>query len=373
MEEYINRSVNVNIEAYMDSLRNVIFIVLVVTVAMQNLWASPYANQLVVKAHPLPFCFSALGMLVADQEVKVTSRISGYLKSIEITEGQRVKKGQLLAVIDEANVNGTILAFKAKVNQASSALKDAVLDKNKFSTLFNSGSVSENQYRKVLLAHDLAVEQLAASQANLEVANSQLAYTHILSPIDGSVTELYQHAGDLANPGGVIARIETIQRLELKAEIPERYISKIAPGDNVTLTIDAMQGSPAIESLISRITPSSAGGTHTFQVFITPLDPINALPGMFGRARFFIGVENKIVIPKNVIVEHHGLQGIFIAKEGGDTFRWLRLGDVRGDGIEVLAGLRENETISLASKHDTDLFNNLETTHSIAVKGGRCL
>ena len=134
-----------------------------------------------------------------------------------------------------------------------------------------------------------------------------------------------------------------------------------------------MPGTPAIEGRVSRITPSSVSGNHTFQVFITPLAHINALPGMFGRAQFFIGVKNKIIIPQSVIVERHGLQGILIAKNNNDTFRWLRFGDVRGNGIEVLAGLRENEIISLSSERDIDLFENLEATLSYAASKGRCL
>lgn len=359
--------------AYMKSLITIHFIALILILTTTPLRASIPLSQIPVKAHPLPFCFSALGTLVSDQKVKITSRITGYLKSVKIKEGQRVKKGQLLAIIDDANVNGVILEFRAKVNQASSALKDAALDKNKFAILFKSGSISENEFRKALLAHEIAIEQLAASEANLAVAKSQLAYTNILSPINGNITELYQHAGDLASPGVAIARVETIQTLELKTEIPERYISKITPGGDTTLTIDAMPGTPEIRGTVSRITPSSVGGTHTFEVFITPLAPINALPGMFGRARFFIGVENKIVIPQSVIVKRHGLRGILIAKNGNDTFRWLRFGDVRGNGIEVLAGLQENEIISLSSERDIDLFKNLETTLSYAASRGSCL
>jgi len=330
-------------------------------------------NHIVVKQQTLPYCFSTLGILVANQKIEVTSRITGYLKTIEIREGQPVKKGELLAIIDEANVKGQILDFKAKLNQANSALKDALLDKNKFTTLYKSGSISENQHRKALLNYDLALERFAASKANLGVAKSQLTYTHIISPINGNITELYQRAGDLATPGKAIARIESINTLELKTEIPERYISQINPGDKVMLTIDAMAGSPSIESTISRIIPSSLSGTHTFQVFVTPNYQPTALPGMFGHVQFFIGLEQKIIIPKSIIVEQIGLRGIFISKNNNNVFRWLRLGDSKGEGIEVIAGLHENDVIAVSSPTQLALFKKIDTTLSLASNRGRCL
>lgn len=330
-------------------------------------------NSVVVKKSLVPICFSTLGTLVADQKIEVTSRITGYLKSIYIKEGQKVKKGQLLAVIDEANTKGQILDFKAKVNQANSALKDALLDAKKFALLYKSGSISENQYRKAELNYNLAVDRLAAIKANLAVAKSQLVYTHIVSPIDGNITELYQQTGDMASPGVAIARIETISTLEFKTEIPERNIYLINTGDKVHLTIDAMTSAPAIEGAISRIIPSSSRGTHSFQVFITPLYQPNALPGMFGHVKIFTKAEKKIIIPKASIVDRNSLQGVFITHKNTRIFRWLRLGEPVGNGIEILAGLREGDVISLHSEMEKTLFSNLDASLSDAIDRGVCL
>lgn len=358
----------------MKLIQNIGFIASLLLLSATPSWllAMP-GDNVTVKKSPVPICFSTLGTLVADQKVEVTSRITGYLKSIYIKEGQKVKKGQLLAVIDEANTKGRILDYKAKVNQANSALKDALLDEKKFALLYKGGAISENQYRKAELNYNLAADRLAAIKANLAVAKSQLAYTHIVSPIDGNITELYQQTGDMASPGVAISRIETISTLEFKTEIPERSIYLINPGDKVQLTIDAMANAPAIEGTISRIIPSSSRGTHSFQVFITPLYQPNALPGMFGHVKIFTGIEKKVVIPKASTVDRNGLQGVFITNKNDRIFRWLRLGESLGNGIEVLAGLREGDIISLHSKMEKTLFSNLDASLSDASDRGVCL
>ena len=330
---------------------NAILIVLAMCTESFGATAISQSNYVVAELKKVPVCFSAIGSLYADQQIEVTSRIIGYIQSINVKEGQRVKKGQMLAIVDDANVKGAILDIEAKVNQAKNALKDARLDRDRFKKLLSSGSTTENNFRKVQLVYDLAMDNLASANAGLEVAKSQRNYTHIVSPIDGNITELFQQEGDMANPGMPITRIETVTNLELRTHIPERYISHVRPNDRVIFEVDAL--GEKTEGTVSRIVPSSLPGSHRYQVHITPDRLINGLPGMFGHVQFRIGSEEKIVIPTDSLFKKNQLTGVNVfAKNGNKVFRWLRTGKKRGFGVDVDAGLSVGDKISTPSKAD---------------------
>ena len=316
------------------------------------------SNDIVVEKTSVPVCFSAIGSLFADQQIEVTSRIVGYIQSIHVQEGQPVTKGQLLAIIDDANVQGAILDVEAKVNQAKNALKDALLDKKKFEKLLASGSATENNYQKIKLVYELALDNLASAKAGLDVAKSQRSYTHIVSPIDGNITELFQQEGDMANPGMPITRIETVKKLELRTHIPERHIALVHQNDRVIFYVDAL--GEAIEGVVSRIVPSSIQNSHRYQVHITPVGSINGLPGMFGRVKFRLGEEDSIVIPTQVLREQGGLTGVDVRNQNNEVvFRWLRTGTRRGKGVDVIAGLSVGDRIVVSSTLIKDAFSAL--------------
>ena len=288
--------------------------------------------------------YTTAGTVVSDARVEVTSRISGYIRDISVQEGQTVKRGDLLVVLDDSDVEGAILQAHAALAQAEAAYKDARTDALRYETLFHKGSTSDNVLRKARLQRDLTMDGANLAQTGLETALAQRAYVNILSPVDGIVVDKMKRTGDLATPGKPILIVESADILLFETYVAESRVRAMQPGDRVDVLIDALGKSR--NGTIARLVPSGDSLTRRYLVKISFPNHVGLLPGMFGRAAFIVGREYEPVIPKSAIITRAGLQGVFLVREDMTVrFRWIRTGREWPDRMQVKAGLQAGEQI----------------------------
>jgi len=284
---------------------------------------------------------------VSDQRIEVTSRMSGYIHELLVREGDRVRRGQIIARLDGADVEGSIRQSRAGVGAASSALADAQIDFERFQRLYERASVSENEWRKVRLKRDAARESLNQAQAAQDTANAQRAYVDIRSPDDGVVVARLKQAGDLAAPGAPMLTLEVGRALLFETSVSEAHVAAIAVGSRARVKIDAL--TQVNEGTVSRVVPSGDPVTRSYLVKVALPETAGLMPGMFGRASFAVGDSPSLLVPAQALVERGGLRGVFLVDEAGlARFRWLRTGREWPDRIEVTAGLAAGERIVAA-------------------------
>ena len=138
-----------------------------------------------VKQAQLPVYYHAIGTIISDKRIDISSRSTGFIKELLVKEGQKVQKGQVLVKLDNSTVEGHIQQTRAAKNKAQSSLQDAVTDLTRYQQLFNSGSVSDNALRKVRLTKEIAESALREVNAKLKQAISQQQYSRITSPVEG--------------------------------------------------------------------------------------------------------------------------------------------------------------------------------------------
>ncbi|MEE4255075.1 MAG: efflux RND transporter periplasmic adaptor subunit [Desulfuromusa sp.] len=292
----------------------------------------------------LPVYYSAIGSVISDDRIQITSRITGYINAITVKEGQQVRKGDPLVSLDSNDIDGAIKQAEVGVNKSRSALKDAQIDFERYEALFKDDSVPENTFRKMRLERDIRQETLNAALVALETAKSQRQYISIKSPVDGVVVERQKRAGDLATPGYPIVTIETDKALLFKTFVPEGQIKKLIQGDEITVFIDAL--GKTLNGHISRIVPSGDPVTRSYEVKIGLDESAGLLPGMFGRVRFLVGCELSPVVERAAVVERGGLRGVFVVDaDHRARFRWLRFGREWPDRLQVQAGLAPGEFV----------------------------
>ncbi|HIL92036.1 MAG TPA: efflux RND transporter periplasmic adaptor subunit [Cycloclasticus sp.] len=297
-----------------------------------------------VTVENLPIVYRTTGTVVSDHRVDVASRTTGYIRKILVREGDTVKKGEALVTLDGADVEGAIRQVSASVNKATSALKDAQTDFDNFKALFKRGSVSENKLRKVTLQRDIAKDTLREAKAVLDTTQSQRQYTQITSPVTGVVVARHKREGDLATPAIPLVTVESSHGLLFETYIAEGQIKNIKQGDEVEVSIDAIEAS--IKGVIARIVPSADALTRKLRVKVSLSDNDKLLPGMFGRTHFDVGTKMLPAINADAIVTRAGLSGVFLVDdEQYIHFRWLRLGKVSKGQVEVLVGLKGGEQI----------------------------
>lgn len=292
--------------------------------------ASKTINGSTITVHTttIPVWFHTGGVVTTDHRVTVSSRLSGYIRKLQIREGQRVQKGSLLFRIDPVDV-------KQALAQAKADAANAHAEQQRFSSLLKAHAVTKQQYDTVALRYTLA-------QSRVKQAKNQLHYTDVRASIDGVVVSKLMHNGDLASPGQAVLVIENPQQLLVEAKVSESRVSLLHEGDAVRLSFAALNA--PLTGYINHIIADEHAESHQFLVKISLPADAAVRPGMFAHVGFHQGQREALMMPRSAIVYRAGLVGAYMVDHNNSVhYRLLRLGENHGDNVEVSAGVQEGE------------------------------
>jgi RND family efflux transporter MFP subunit len=281
--------------------------------------------------------------LVAETQVTMASRLMGFIRAIDVAEGQSVAVGQRLFSIDPVELQGQAAQARAALRQAEDARTDARLEYERFAALLKEEVVTRQQYEKMKLQLDIAESRVAQANAALSSAGNQLRYATVTSPIAGVVTRKLAQAGDLAAPGQPVLVLENPHKLQVETHVPEHILATLKPGAPVPVEVDGQDA--AIEARVARISPAADPVSRTFLVKLDIAAP-GLRSGQFARALFPIGEREVLTVPQSALVNRAGIEGVFVV--GADSsaqFRMVRSGQRQDGRVEVQAGLREGERV----------------------------
>ena len=318
----------------------------------------------------IPLMAVVPGSVVPEQKANIASRLIGYIKGLEVKVGQKVKRGDLLFSIDSADIKSQITQANAAYQQAMAGLKDAELDNNRFTKLFEEDSVSKQQYDKIRLQYSVAQQNVAAAESGLNQAKEQLNYANVKAPFDGVIVAKMAVAGDLAAPGKPVVVIENSTSLSVQTEVAGDLYAVLRLGDKAQVVLEG-QPKPftgIVYTVIGAANPKTR--THTVKLSL-PKD-LNINSGTFARVSFKRDVRRTMMVAKSAIVNRAGIEGVFVVKEGKAYFHMVRTGlEIEGQ-IEVLAGLALGEKIVVNNNQSLlngDLVTMIERKNDSAVKG----
>jgi len=189
--------------------------------------------------------------IVTTDEVIVSSQVQGRLQQLLVQQGDNVKSGRLLGVIDAQSENadvayyGTIVQqYAALITQASAQLENAQLTFQRDQPLYKQSAISEQDYTQARTSYDAALayveslkNQKAGAEAQLEKAKVQLGYTQIVAPLDGIVDTRAALEGEVLNPAQPIVTLINQDDLWIRVDVEETYIDRIRIGDNLKITL----------------------------------------------------------------------------------------------------------------------------------------
>lgn len=285
------------------------------------------------------------GIVASEDQVQVASRLMGFIREIKVQEGQSVKAGQLLFVVDPTDIQGQVSQARSGLAQAEAALADAQSDYDRFGALYKEEAIPKAQWDKVRLQYQIAQQQAAAAKAGLGTASSQMRYASVTSPIAGVVTQKMANSGDLAAPGRPVVVIENLNRLQVRSNVSDTVFGRIKPGDKVS--IEAEDRDAQLEGVIAQVVPAADPLSHTHLVKIDLPKGSALQSGMFVRVGFGMGTRQGILIPARAVVQRAGISGVFVVDQQGIArFRMVRSGAVDKGMVEIQAGLNPGERIA---------------------------
>ena len=282
--------------------------------------------------------YSGTATLEADEQATVVSQITGVVLEIKVEEGDFVEAGQILAQVETDR-------YSLQVERANAAFIRLEMDFQRKKELYTKQLVSAEDYERV-------ASEYAAQKAGVELAKLDLEYTKIRAPISGYISERLVRAGNLVKLHDPVYRITNYDPLLAILHVPERELSVLRKGLEVSMSLDAWPDETFFGEVI-RISPVVDPATGTFRVTAEIRDHAQMLkPGLFGRVGILYDLHRDVpVIPRSAVITEDELSHVFvISEEGNAARRNIQLGYEREGLIEVLVGLAQGETVVTAGK-----------------------
>jgi RND family efflux transporter MFP subunit len=311
-----------------------------------------------VQRQAVPDYVETIGTVRALQTSQLSAQIVGTVISIRAQEGQHVRKGDVLIVLDDAQQRAALERAAAAVNgaqqdiaaaEADYALAHATL--GRYENLYQKKSVSPHEMDEVQAREKSAGARRDQSQAGIAQAHALesqaragLGYTRIRAPFDGVVTAKNVDVGALASPGLPLLTIEDTHGFRLEASVDEGDIRLVMLGATVPVAVDALGAE--LQGKIVQVVPVADPASRSFVVKLDlPPEP-RLRSGFFGRARFPRGERNAILVPRTAVLDRGQLQGVYVVGSGGDiSLRFVTLGKGAGDNVELLSGVTSGERL----------------------------
>jgi len=297
------------------------------------------------------------GWIKASTVVDITSKVPGRIESLRavldggssvpLEEGLVVKKGQQLAVIDHDVYLAQVAAAKADLQAREVEMADAEREKKRISSLYESGSATEQSKDKAVTAAALAAARVSLAKANLRLAEINLKESTVVAPIDGIVTVKHIDQGNLINAGERIVTVADIKTVKVIVVVAERYGAKVYVGMPARIKVDAY-GDRIFDANVYSIYPALDEQTHMVQVEIRlDNDDLLLKPGMFARVALILRRnDDVIVIPRDVVLGGKIDEPyVYVVEDEVARKRFVEIGIRQADRYEIVKGLKQGDKL----------------------------
>ena len=317
---------------------------------------------------------NASGYVVAQRKAAVASKITGRIVSINVEEGNHVKKGDLIARLENEDVTAmyeqaraNLDAARAGLEQAKAELHDADVTFNRYKELMKSELVSKNDYDSAEARYKKAVAAVAEAQASINAnkaalsgAEVSLEYTLIRAPFDAVVLTKNADIGDIVTPLGAaenakaaVVTIADMRSLQVEADVSESNLQYVKLGQPCEIQLDAFPDS-RFRGSVHMIVPTADRSKASVMIKVKFLDSNNRiLPEMSAKVAFLqrpVTPEEqkpRTVINSAAIIKNGSKKTVFLIRGGHAVETQLSTGEQFGDMLEVLSGVEAGDKVVL--------------------------
>ncbi len=292
--------------------------------APQDGFATPVVAITVVP-QTITHKMSVVGSLQANEWVDVKSQIEGVIKEIRFNEGQRVKRNDVLIVLDAAKLQATVDEYKANLGMAQTTFK-------RMKALVEGGAVSKQEY-------DQAKSEVAAKKAQADLIGAQLKDTLITASFDGIMGERKVSVGQVITKEMSLTALIDENPMKVEVHVPERYLSRLESGQAIELTVAAYPNE-IFTGQVYFINPQIESTTRTVLVKAKVPNPEGALhSGMFAKVDLVVDQKSEaLVIPETALIP-----------KGEDTFVFTVGKDNKAAMVPVKTGIRLEGLVEITS------------------------
>lgn len=329
-----------------------------------------------------------VGSLIGEATVQVVPKVNGRLETIAVKLGDPVRRGQLLAKVEDSEIQEQVRQAEASfqvgqatIRQREADLKLATTNLDRSRSLFERQLLPQQTYDDTEARHQAAVAQLDLARAQFEQAKARLdelritlANTRIVSPVDGFVGKRFVDPGAFVGPNSPVVSVVDISTVRMVANLVERDVKRVFAGTKAAVEVDAFPGEH-FTGRVSRVAPVFDPATRTAEMEIeVPNSGFRLKPGMYARVQLTVDSRaDALTVPRNAVIDVEGRPGIFIAApaaEGtaGSGAAPQGAGVMTAKFVPVQTGIRDGEHIEIKSGVQDGL--RVITTGAGALKDG---
>ena len=287
-------------------------------------------------------------------EVRVGSRASGTVQHLYVNIGDMVKKGQVLAELDPAELQAEANQAKAALENARANYEYAKLDLKRQRSLLKQNFISQNQLDLAEKSFEINKAKLKQAQANLAYANVQLSYTKIIAPISGVIASVSTQEGETVTArfsAPTFVTIIDLKKLEVWAYVDETDIGRVEVGQHATFTVDTYPATD-FDGVVTAIYPKAVIQDNVVNyvatIKITNFQGKTLRPEMTATVRILVKTQkNVLAIPRKAVRNEGGEKFVTVLEGGKPQKRRITVGWKNDNFYEVTGGLKEGEKIEI--------------------------
>jgi RND family efflux transporter MFP subunit len=291
------------------------------------------------------------GSLAPLTEATVKAKVAGELVEVTVREGESVRQGQKLAVIDLTEVQARVAARQADLEAAKAQLVWAEKNRTTQKALLDKAFISQNAFDNIQSTHDVAVAKVRAAQADLVVAQKALGDAVLVAPFAGIVSLRHAQPGERVPLDAKVVSIVDLSRLQLEASVPPAAIGQVRTGQPISFRVEGF-GEREFAGRIERINPSATVGSRSISVYAV-IDNRDGLlrGGMFAQGALTLSrIESALAVPASAVREEIGQTFVYAIDNGVLKRRNVKVGAPDAAGrVQVLEGLAAGDRIVRAN------------------------
>jgi len=284
-----------------------------------------------VKAGQMDNKITVAGTLLANEEVELKSEVTGKITNISFQEGSRVRKGDVLVKINDADLQAQRLRAELQLKLA----QDTELRQRK---QLEIEAVSQEVY-------DAALTRLNTAKADLQLIQAQIEKAAIIAPFDGVIGLRYVSEGSYISPDTKIAYLVDRDPIKIDFSIPERYADFVRVGDQITFKTQG--NSDVFTGNIYALEPKVDPEIRSVRIRAHCPNPEGKVrPGSFAEVTVSLSrIEGAIMIPTETLIPEMEREKVFVAKEGKAQQVYVETGLRTSDKVQIIRGLAVNDTL----------------------------
>lgn len=287
------------------------------------------------------------GTVMEESGASLSFSTTGTVRTLSVSEGQMVRRGQLIATLDGADQSSALASAHAVTQQARQALRQAEDTYNRSKKLYESGVISEAKWVQAQTAQEEAREAVRSAAALENISRKNSGDTRLTAPYAGYISLKAADVGQNVMAGEMIVKLVRIDRVKIKISVPEGEMDRIARGEEMMVTTDALKGQVFYGQVVEKGVAADPL-SRTYEVKLLVDNPGHRLlPGMICNvySRFRRG-EMSVFVPASVVqLNPDNRMFVWIVRNGKATKRYINFISDTSQGVRVSGGLEPGDSM----------------------------